>query len=192
MPDSDQIKHVGIEVQGSKASPGKGRSLRAVRVFQPGRQIALFDSPLVAIPSGPTAKSICNHCLTPEVAVKTCTGCKAVAYCGAACQKSHWSLVHKLECRAFKRVRSKVAQDWLPTAVRAAVQILLRWEDSAVRDAVGALMSNVDAFRKKKQAFEDLGIQSLAACTYAGWETTEENLQLGLEILCKVGCPIFL
>ena len=149
--------------------------------------MASFDAPLVVIPSGPTTKSMCSQCLKPRLPVKACAGCRAVAYCSAACQKAHWTCIHKLECRAFKRVRSKVSQDWLPTAVRATVQLLMRWTEEGVAQAVGGLQGNVDAFKAKK-IWADIELQALAACTYAAWETTEENLHLAATLLCKV-CP---
>jgi len=181
--------HPGVGVEGERSTGGgRGRCLRAMRTFKPGDEMAVFGEPLVVIPSGPTTKSVCSQCLRPRRPAKACTGCRAVAYCGASCQKTHWVSIHKLECRAFKRVRSKVSQDWLPTAVRAAVQLLLRWGDEGVVQAVGRLADNLDAF-KTKTIWADIELQALAACTYAGWETTTENLHLASTLLCKVRAP---
>jgi len=200
-------------IVGHKSSP-KGRSLQATRAFAPGDQIALFTDALVCLPAGPSAKSICNACLTPPPAsaagaaaqaqtqggghaVKLCTGCRFVGYCSAACQRAHWGAIHKRECRALKRVRAKVNQDWLPTAVRAVVQILLRLKEEGggeegggkeaemVRAAVEGLEGHVDRFRQHK-VWKDIELQALAGVTYAGMAKTEENLSLAAEILCKV------
>ena len=178
----------GVCVQGDQISGGRGRSLHATRAFRPGEEVAAFSEALVVIPSGPTAKSICSQCMMPRRPAKPCSGCRAIAYCGIACQKVHWAAVHKLECRAFKRVRSKVSQDWLPTQVRAAVQLLLRWGEEGVAGAVDRLQGNVEAFRTKK-IWADIELQALAVCTYAGWNTTDENLALASTLLCKVRRP---
>jgi hypothetical protein len=179
-----QVAHRGIRVQGSKGV-GRGRSLHAVRTTSPGDALAVFSAPLVAIPAGLAAKTTCSQCLSARKPVRACTGCHAVAYCGAADQKAHWAAIHRLECKAFKRVRSKVKQDWLPTPVRAAVQLLLQWEDADVREAVDWLESNALAFREG-ELWKDLELQALAACTYAGLETTEERLAMAADIMCKV------
>jgi hypothetical protein len=31
-----------------------------------------------------------------------CSGCKAVRYCGAACQTAAWKAVHKHTCKLYK------------------------------------------------------------------------------------------
>ncbi|KAG2486439.1 hypothetical protein HYH03_014886 [Edaphochlamys debaryana] len=36
-----------------------------------------------------------------ELPLKRCGGCKAVRYCGPACQRSHWRLGHRAECGAM-------------------------------------------------------------------------------------------
>ena len=177
--------HAGVRVQGSQAAGSRGRSLHATQKFTPGDEIAVFDNPLVVIPSGPTARSICSQCLMPRRPVKACTGCKAIAYCGTTCQKAHWSLIHRLECRAFKRVKSKAGLDWLPTPVRSVVQLLLRWTEDGVAATVERLESNLEGFKSNK-IWADIELQALAACTYAGWETTSENLDLVSALLCKV------
>eukprot|EP00300_Choanocystis_sp_HF-7_P009534 c16478_g1_i3.p2 GENE.c16478_g1_i3~~c16478_g1_i3.p2 ORF type:complete len:338 (-),score=69.12 c16478_g1_i3:95-1108(-) len=40
----------------------------------------------------------CARCGRTEN-LKTCAGCKKVAYCSVACQKEHWKSVHKSQCR---------------------------------------------------------------------------------------------
>jgi TPR repeat protein len=40
----------------------------------------------------------CGKVEGDDVSLKTCKACKAVKYCGAACQKKHWS-THKIECK---------------------------------------------------------------------------------------------
>ncbi len=186
--DAGTLAHQGAEVHGTKGSSGGGRFLRASRRFDAGEQIALFANPLVAIPFGAAAKSVCNRCLSLGAPVKACAGCRAVAYCGAACQKAHWSLLHKQECRAFRLVRKEVSRDWLPTPVRALLQILLLWGRDGVKGAVDRLEGNVERFRAMP-IWRDFALQALGACTYAGWEATTENLELAAEILCKVSPP---
>jgi hypothetical protein len=41
--------------------------------------------------------AVCVVCGSPKN-VKSCSGCRQVRYCGAACQKDHWRQ-HKAECK---------------------------------------------------------------------------------------------
>jgi len=47
-------------------------------------------------------KRACSYCRKPPQAedqrLKSCTRCKAVAYCGKECQREHWKLGHKVDC----------------------------------------------------------------------------------------------
>ncbi len=38
--------------------------------------------------------------------LKQCGGCRAVRYCGKACQEAHWREGHKAECKALARARA--------------------------------------------------------------------------------------
>lgn len=173
-------------VQGTK-SKGPGRSLASRKTFQPGDLIATFTSPILVLPNGPSAKVVCNHCLAHNVPTKACTGCKAVVYCGAACQKANWGLIHKWECKVFKRVKASADQDWLPTPVRALVQVLLRWDaDEDLRAAFGRLEGNVDRFRSREDVWKDVGLQAYGGMAYAGRKETDNELHMARDILCKV------
>ena len=35
----------------------------------------------------------------PELGLRVCARCKTVAYCSKLCQKAHWKLIHKQECK---------------------------------------------------------------------------------------------
>ncbi len=187
-PDASTGSTASTASTASTSSASRGRSMHATRAFGPGERIGLFASPLFALPSGPAVRSVCNQCLSSGGPVKVCTGCRAVAYCGAACQKAHWALVHRRECAALQRVAvGRAGHVWLPLPVRAVVQILLRWaSEPAVRDAVAGLDGHVERFRASAEGRRDVELQAMAACTYAGWDTTEQNLKLATEILCKV------
>lgn len=173
-------------VQGTKGK-GAGRSLSSRKTFKPGDLIATFTSPILVLPNGPSAKIVCNHCLAHNVPTKACTGCKAVVYCGAECQKANWGLIHKLECKVFKRVKASADQDWLPTPVRALVQVLLRWDgDEDLRAAFGRLEGNVDRFRSREDVWKDVGLQAYGGMAYAGRKETDNELHMARDILCKV------
>lgn len=175
-----------FRISGTKGT-GRGRSLTSQQAHAPGALIATFTDPLLVLPNGPSAKAVCNHCLAHHVPVKACTGCKAVVYCGGACQKANWGLVHRLECRVFKRVRSSVDRDWLPTPVRALVQVLLRWDaDAGLRAAVGRLEGNVEGFRKREEVWKDIGLQAYGGMAYAGRKENDDELHMARDILCKV------
>lgn len=175
-----------LTVQGTKGK-GPGRSLSSRKTFKPGDLIATFTSPILVLPNGPSAKIVCNHCLAHNVPTKACTGCKAVVYCGAECQKANWGLIHKLECKVFKRVKASADQDWLPTPVRALVQVLLRWDgDEDLRAAFGRLEGNVDRFRSREDVWKDVGLQAYGGMAYAGRKETDNELHMARDILCKV------
>lgn len=177
-----------LVVRGTKGK-GAGRSLHtaAGRAYKPGDLIALFTDPLLVLPKGPSAKFVCNHCFKLNAPTKACTGCKSVAYCGAACQKANWASIHKLECKVFRKVRASVEKDWLPTPVRALVQVLLRWNsEEAVRDGFGRLEGNVDGFKRREDVWKDVGLQAYGAMKYAGRPETDDQLHMARDILCKV------
>lgn len=91
-----------------------------------------------------------------------------------------------LQCKAYRRVRDSVNKDWLPTPVRALVQILLRYEDHDIRDALESLEDNVGSFKERKEVWEDIELQAVAGVRYAGKAETDEQLSLARHILCKV------
>lgn len=175
-----------IAVRGTKGV-GAGRSLQAQKGFQPGALIATFTDPVLVLPNGPSAKVVCNHCLAHHKPTKACTGCKAVVYCGPSCQRAHWALVHKLECKVFKRVQKSVEKDWLPTPVRALVQVLLRWDaDEELRKRFGVLEGNVDRFKLREDIWKDVGLQAYGGMAYSGRKETDDELNMARDILCKV------
>lgn len=176
-----------VAVRGTKGL-GRGRSLEALSGFQPGGLIATFTDPLLVLPNGPAAKVVCNRCLAHHRPAKACTGCKAVAYCGPACQRADWAAIHRLECKVFKRVQRSVDKDWLPTPVRALVQVLLRWDaDEDLRRGFGTLEGNVDAFRRREDVWKDVGLQAYGGMAYSGRKETDDELHMARDILCKVG-----
>lgn len=178
-----------VVARGSKGA-GNGRSLHAVGSYKPGSLIATFTDPVLVLPNGPSAKVVCNHCLDHSKPAKACTGCKAVVYCGPRCQKADWSLIHKLECKVFKRVQRSVDKDWLPTPVRALVQVLLRWDaDEELRRCFGSLEGNVDKFKQREDVWKDVGLQAYGGMAYSGRNETDDELNMARDILCKVRRP---
>lgn len=181
------VAHTDVfRISGTKGR-GPGRALTSRQAHQPGALIATFTSPVLALPNGPSAKSVCNQCLVHNVQTKACTGCKSVAYCGAMCQKANWTLIHKLECKVFKRVQASVGKDWLPTPVRALVQVLLRWDtEEEVRIVFGRLEGNVDHFKAREDVWKDIGLQAYGAMAYAGRRESDDELHMARDVLCKV------
>ncbi|KAH8160330.1 hypothetical protein CIB48_g7911 [Xylaria polymorpha] len=185
----------GLALKGASTAP-RGRSIAATRVFQPGEVIATFGSPSIAIPDSPHLSTTCSGCLLPATpgsdlpspsqpvrVVRACTGCRTVAYCSPACQRLDWTTGgHKAECKVFKRVRAE-GHDFLPTPVRALVQVLLRPEMSAVMED---LEGHVDRFRLESgKLWADMELQAMAALHYLGRETNAKSLAEAIEILCK-------
>jgi len=177
-------------------TPTRGHSLLASRIFQPGELIATFTQPLLALPDGPGMRTTCNYCLRVEQPgaghpLRACTGCRAVVYCDALCQRAHWRVVHKVECKMFSRVREKVGKDWLPTPTRAVAQVLLSLKsgDPAMMAAFGdegSLEGNVEGFRGVEEVWADFELQAMAAVVYGGLLESEEMLTRAKEVLCKV------
>lgn len=183
----------GLHLKGTPSAP-RGRSLTAARPFAPGAAIALFGSPSIAIPDSSSLHEVCNHCLLPRggvggadagadaPVVRACTGCRTVTYCGPACQKADWALVHKGECKVFKRVRAE-GHDFLPTSVRALVQMHLR-ED--MRAAAAEMEGHVAEFRAQKEVWRNMELQAMAALHYLGQEANPGSVGMAVEMLCKV------
>jgi hypothetical protein len=46
----------------------------------------------------PCSNPSCNNWDTEPKEFKTCSGCKAVAYCSRHCQKNDWKALHKFKC----------------------------------------------------------------------------------------------
>ncbi|KAI1109170.1 hypothetical protein F5Y14DRAFT_433521 [Nemania sp. NC0429] len=190
----------GLVLKGESAAP-RGRGIAAARIFQPGELIATFSSPSIAIPDSPHLSMTCSGCLLPSTsnpgsgppstssqqlprAVRACTGCRTVAYCSPACQRLDWTTGgHKAECKVFKRVRAE-GHDFLPTPVRALVQVLLRPELAA---AMADLQGHVDGFRRDAgKLWADMELQAMAALHYIGREGNAKNQAEAVEILCKL------
>ncbi|KAK1638408.1 MYND finger [Colletotrichum phormii] len=188
----------GIEVRGEKGSP-KGRSLHATRSFEPGDIIARFNSPAVVLPPGPRALEYCNHCLKQQrqeepvpstEKLRACTGCKTVAYCGPACQRANWSVVHKFECKAIQRLHKTKPADqpnWVPTPVRAAAQVMLR---PKVMDKFEELEGNVELWRGKEMVKLQLQAQGVVRCLDVD-EVSVELLESAFQVLCKLQTNAF-
>lgn len=87
----------------------------------------------------------------------------------------------------FRKVKSSVDKDWLPTPVRALVQILLRWDaDEELRGYFGYLEGNVDRFKAREDVWKDVGLQAYGGMKYAGRKETDDQLHMARDILCKV------
>ena len=134
--------------------------------------------------------------------LSACSGCRYALYCSKNCQASGWRASHKLECPVFKRVFSNPGDHWIPTPIRAALQLLLRLGkgDKTVRAAVGDLLEpseagvdggwlegNVEEFKRDEKQWRDLGTQAVAAATYAGFDKLVGQPDLVRGVLCKVG-----
>lgn len=187
---------------GTRISSGtNGRCLIATQTYTPGSVIATFSSPILALPDGPGAKTTCNWCLrvgsqNASVKLKACTGCKATVYCDAKCQRAHWKAIHKAECKVFNHLQKELGKDWLPTPVRATVQILLllKAENDAVADAFEGkdkLEGNVEGFKTDAKVWQDFELMATAAAVYSGSLQNEQGLDAAKDVLCQVQTNAF-
>lgn len=195
-----------LEVRGDRSPPGvtparRGRGLFAKKNFAPGDQIALFDNPLIVLPSGPDADKICNNCLDARVShlIKKCVGCQAVAYCGKDCQRAHWRRFHKYECKPLKNAFESAARQAaetpggyvqpLPTPVRALMLLIFQWTNqphsAQLRTTVENLEGNVPTFISNSNLWNDFKLQAAAACQFTEW-LGEDQIRTAVEIMCRI------
>ncbi|KAI0162210.1 SET domain-containing protein [Xylariaceae sp. FL1272] len=130
----------GVEVKESSIG-GAGRGLFATKDFSPGDVVFSADRPLVAELDAERMLDTCGWCTqraatdpmervasaamglpTGLTEVKSCVGCKRVAYCSKKCQSKAWKREHKYECKAI----SPGDRDQLSAHVRAVIKILGR------------------------------------------------------------------
>jgi SET and MYND domain-containing protein len=173
---------VNFAVRGDRSSP-RGRSLHATKNFQAGDTIAVFTNPSIVLPTIKAYKTTCGYCLSADLPVSLCSGCRVVPYCGSACQSADWKLIHKKECRVCRKVR-EMGHDLLPTPVRALVQILLQPKLRKIFEET--LEGNVQAWQANEEAWQDFMLQSRAALVYVGHEVSEVSLKAVATLLCQV------
>ncbi|KAK1710221.1 MYND finger [Colletotrichum lupini] len=186
----------GIEVRGERGG-AKGRSVHAARRFEPGDIMARFNNPAVVLPPGPRALEFCSHCLkqqqedTPVTEkLRACTGCKTVAYCGPACQRANWSVVHKFECKAIQRLHKTKPADqpnWVPTPVRSAAQVMLR---PKVMEKFEELEGNVESWQGREMVKLQLQARGVVMCL-GGDEASVDLLESAFQVLCKIQTNAF-
>ena len=67
-------------------------------------------------PQQPQISKICANCFVYEwkqlepAALKNCSRCKVVRYCGADCQVEHWKVLHHKHCRKLAEARKAEAE----------------------------------------------------------------------------------
>ncbi|GAB2290844.1 hypothetical protein Dimus_025108 [Dionaea muscipula] len=118
------------ELQGALSKRGlavsshheRGRCLYAAKNFSPG-EVIISQEPYVSVPNNSSLASRCEICFTSS-ALKRCSSCHVVWYCGSMCQKSDWKL-HRVECQTMSKLEKKRLKSLTPS-VRLMVKLYLR------------------------------------------------------------------
>ena len=97
----------GKGVEKNLAVAHKYLSLSAAQGNEQATQVLckLFPrgAPLTTQPSAASFVSTCARCGIVAADLKACVRCKAVVYCGRACQVAHWKAGHKQDCTACEK-----------------------------------------------------------------------------------------
>jgi len=67
--------------------------------YKPGAVIQPFCDPFVKTLCRAYKDTHCENCLELSPNIKFCASCLKVGYCSRKCQKEHWKLCHRTECR---------------------------------------------------------------------------------------------
>ncbi|KAI9846483.1 MAG: hypothetical protein M1837_003903 [Sclerophora amabilis] len=178
----------------------KESGLLAATDLAAGTSVLSVRQPLLTVVDTAHLQETCSNCFTwrprspfatvhdngseSRPALKACLGCKAVRYCGKACQSLAWKRIHRYECKLFEGLQPRV----LPTSVRAVLQILLRKDKGQLSaeqwSAILKLQSHIREFRQEGgRKLEGIGLMSKGAHAYSGTSLSEEFVQ---ELYCKV------
>ena len=216
----------GLEIRGEKSPQGitpatRGRGLFSTKSVEPGEQIALFDKPLFAVPSGYDVGTQCNNCLDARrQPTKLCSACHAVAYCSPACQRAHWSRYHKFECKPLSRALESAAMSLIsahaaevvradstsvipdgdidsmiiPTPVRALIVVMMRYEKDTSGNGVRRQIEQLESNTVAYVRNEKLWNDfklQAAAACKFTGLETEEKVKMAVEIMCRIHTNAF-
>ncbi|KAL9061234.1 MAG: hypothetical protein Q9206_000629 [Seirophora lacunosa] len=168
----------------ARSVPGKGTGLFTSKSVPAGELVFAIERPLVRIPDNEHLAKACYNCFYLEPpegrseletrTLKICNGCKVVKYCSKRCQSRSWKVEHKYECKALGQLYPKIA----PSAVRMAMQILLRRQSGSIPDTgwqeLLALEAHVDDFKdgtidaRNSTKWQDIELMSQAATAFSG------------------------
>lgn len=79
--------------------------------MDPSDRELIYLKPLDAIYSNdgnkkPTTNR-CSYCHSTTGKLLRCSGCKILFYCNTECQRKHWKLIHKQNCKKYRRKYKK-------------------------------------------------------------------------------------
>ena len=72
-------------------------------VYEPGQEV-FRSQPFCYVIEFPYRSKYCDFCLQCKFALKKCSHCKFVYYCGKSCQKKGWRTHHQNECYYVKKM----------------------------------------------------------------------------------------
>ncbi|KAL4855692.1 F-box protein [Chlorella vulgaris] len=98
--------------------------------------------------SASASAACCGSCGKPEsasVVLRRCGACKAIAYCGTACQHADWTAQHSSECGVLQQLaRLLAANSGVAATLRAAVQQPRSGLNAAVQGLLAAKLAALE------------------------------------------------
>lgn len=105
--------------------------------------------------SASASAACCGSCGKPEsasIVLRRCGACKAIAYCGTACQHADWTAQHSSECGVLQQLaRLLAANSGVAATLRAAVQQPRSGLNAAVQGLLAAKLAALEVDAEAQQ-----------------------------------------
>ena len=174
----EHTQHRNLSRASRVSNPILGNGLFASAKLDPGIVIVQLPDPCVIIVQNAALDRICSFCFIETEALKKCSGCKVDQYCSKDCQAASWKKTHKHECVILKKL-SRIP----PTAVRALIQVLLKYNGIAADQGPTGLEAHRAELMRHRR-WGEIFLEAKAASTYVpGWS---DKLEIAVDVACRV------